>query len=51
MYGYKDTWQFLFVPKGDKRTVRFDGIKEGADLTKPFKLTLSSHPGCAMAKG
>ena len=49
--GYLDTWQMILMKKGDPKACRIRAIEEGQDLTKPFPLEFSSHPGLAMIMG
>ena len=39
------------VKKGDPRACKVKAIESGADLTLPFNLEFSSHPGLGMVKG
>ena len=49
--GSSETWQMILVNKNDPMQVKIKAIEEGTDLTKPFPLSFSSHPGLGMIKG
>lgn len=50
-FGYKNTGQLILVPKDDGRALIFDACLEGKAPDGEWKMTLASHPGCAIVRG